>query len=695
MVGTVQESTQEMQGSSLQSEAPAQLYAEDNLIYQIDFENLTTKDIPEAKYLNMDAVDSYGGAYAPDSFDGAYFYLRKDSKPIIESADVNGKSENVLTFAPTANAWHRFYVYPASGKVFPAGNYSVEVLVNSTVKSSYTYTVNCVTDAQYAPTSLEPGWTKLTCEFSVSGNQLGKQTVSYNGTSATGNFMYFSFAAMNHATSWSVDYVKVYYQPVTNNDITVSFAANGKNGVVPDAVTVPAGSVPTLDVSGYSMSDCGTARFAGWATSADGEAVSKIDVTAVHTLYAVWDENYYPSKEEELNTGKLVATMDFNNFFQNDIVSGDRKDLQNYANITGNSATLSGNYSYDCVDATESGTVNHRLFPYFNSGTSNTANDGTLVANKGKDNDLVLVDTRTSAGAQHRLRAGLLCTKSAPAWASEFADGVYTLAAEMMVEENANITKAQVGIYYEFYNTALTAKEYFSDELPVGEKVYVKKQVLIKDGVIYDYDTMKSLTSYDGKVTHLALIVIANNNAATTVKVHVDNFKFYYNPECNTPKAYAENSIRVAEPNGIRFKSSLTKTLKSDAKTTEYGFIVTRSTLLGDKDDDYLTFEQTDVKYVSGVSYGTVNGEHVDKIFSEDTYNLYFTAAITGIKADKGSYMEDLVVRPYIKHDGETIYGSAMRRSVYDVAVALKANGYTDLDEKAIAMVNSILAICE
>ena len=90
-----------------------------------------------------------------------------------------------------------------------------------------------------------------------------------------------------------------------------------------------------------------------------------------------------------------------------------------------------------------------------------------------------------------------------------------------------------------------------------------------------------------------------------------------------------------------------------------------------------------------------MNGEHVDKIFSEDTYNLYFTAAITGIKADKGSYMEDLVVRPYIKHDGETIYGSAMRRSVYDVAVALKANGYTDLDEDGIAMVNSILAICE
>ena len=191
MVGTVQDiqETQENTSAVAEEETALVMAQEENLIYHVTFDNLTTNDIPEDTPLDMDNVDSYGGAYAPDSFDGAYFKLREGSKPIIESADVNGKSENVLTFAPTANAWHRFYVYPASGKVFPAGNYSVEVLVNSTVTSSYTYTVNCATDAQYAPTSLKPGWTKLTCEFSVSGNQLGKQTVSYNGTSATGNFM--------------------------------------------------------------------------------------------------------------------------------------------------------------------------------------------------------------------------------------------------------------------------------------------------------------------------------------------------------------------------------------------------------------------------------------------------------------------------------------------------------------------------
>ncbi len=162
------------------------------------------------------------------------------------------------------------------------------------------------------------------------------------------------------------------------------------------------------------------------------------------------------------------------------------------------------------------------------------------------------------------------------------------------------------------------------------------------------------------------------------------------------PKSINKNSIRLSDPQGIRFMSAVTNKVKADEKTAEYGFIVTLESLLGDYSADYLTFEQTDVKYVTGVNYGydANSGKDVDRIFDTDSTFTYFTAVVYGITASKENYEENIVVRPYIKYDGETIYGTPMSRSVLDVAKEIKAAGYKDLDAAGKKVITDILEIC-
>ena len=136
-----------------------------------------------------------------------------------------------------------------------------------------------------------------------------------------------------------------------------------------------------------------------------------------------------------------------------------------------------------------------------------------------------------------------------------------------------------------------------------------------------------------------------------------------------------------------------TETKNSD-KTTEYGFLVTRESLLAGESAENLTFEQNKIKYVSGVSCGTVDGEKVDYVYSSDSYNVMFTAAVHGLPETEEAYREKLVVRPYIKYDGKNVYGSPMYRSVLSVAKAIRDGGYDKLNDDGIAVVQRVLEIC-
>ena len=182
------------------------------------------------------------------------------------------------------------------------------------------------------------------------------------------------------------------------------------------------------------------------------------------------------------------------------------------------------------------------------------------------------------------------------------------------------------------------------------------------------------------------------NEVVKTIDLTRDTTVYAVWAKKNVPLSYSGNSIRVNEPSGIRFKASLSKTLKNDEKTAEYGFIVTRESFLEDKGMDYLTFKHNDVTYVFGANYKA--GTDVDKVYETVDDNVFFTAVIYGIKASEEAYRERLVVRPYIKYDGNTLYGTPMARSIYSVAKSLKDSGYKNLNETEIDYLKGILTVC-
>ena len=660
--------------------------AEENLIYNIDFSKLTTDDVPQNTNLSMDKLDANGGANAPDDFDGSTLSFRNTSNPSITGSH--------LTFSPTSDAWHRWYLNPVPAK-FPEGEYTFKTYVKAAASSKYTYTINAGgEEKQYGDVTVETSWTETTCAFTVNIDEEGKRIVTYNGQQMTpGNFNYVSFAAKNHGTSWSVGYIKVYYKPFTTtfNDITLTFDANGKDVAVPEDVVIPAGSERVQDISRYTLPSSSTLKFLGWSTTADGEVVTSIDVTKVQKLYAVWDENFYPAENDYFNAGEHVFTLHFNNVTD----SAAEQEIQNFGIMSDSDLVTSGSENkYGFV------TGQQRLISYFSANKS--TNLEYLKANAGKDIDLVLESARNAGTADH-FQVGVksfkgTVTDTSNDWGeSNFVDGIYTFTAELFVEENPEIEEVQ---YYGYaYDRTGGAFSGGFKAMPVGEKANVKTSILIKNGVAYDYDTMTPMTRTSTTAVanvirnvSFGVYLVHAEDAEGTVegKVHIDNLKLFYSPDTTTIKSFAENSIRTDANKGIRFKASVAQSVKADA--AEYGFIVTRKSLLGSVAPNEFT-KESGVTYVPGVSYNKADG--TDKIYAEDDYRVDFTGVITGMPEGKANYMEDMVVRPYVTINGETTYGDAMVRSVYDTALALKAADYPDMDVEGIEKVKAIIATCE
>ncbi len=160
-----------------------------------------------------------------------------------------------------------------------------------------------------------------------------------------------------------------------------------------------------------------------------------------------------------------------------------------------------------------------------------------------------------------------------------------------------------------------------------------------------------------------------------------------------TPTTEATESVRVSAPTGIRFKASIEKNLKDNM--TSYGWAVTRQTLLDAKGVSAadFTMEYADtigLKYESGENYVKDGG--VDKIYSEDDANIWFTAILYFAKTEEDGCFDmgdgvvfyyptvqkltdKLIAKPYTVVDGEYLYGEATAPvSILDVAKAMYEN---------------------
>ena len=154
--------------------------------------------------------------------------------------------------------------------------------------------------------------------------------------------------------------------------------------------------------------------------------------------------------------------------------------------------------------------------------------------------------------------------------------------------------------------------------------------------------------------------------------------------------ADSNTSIRTNNPMGIRFKSSVLTSAKSEEtqfEIDEYGFIVATEEALADTE---LTLEFS--KYVTGVAYNKESGTDVVFDASDDEVHI-FSGYVKNIPVE--NYKTNLVCKTYTKItvNGEqfTIYGEKVVGNVYDTAKALLEDDTLDTETRNV-LVNITLA---
>ena len=155
---------------------------------------------------------------------------------------------------------------------------------------------------------------------------------------------------------------------------------------------------------------------------------------------------------------------------------------------------------------------------------------------------------------------------------------------------------------------------------------------------------------------------------------------------------YEMYSVRLDDPKGLRFYASIDTELRGDEFLEEYGFVITRESFIDEKGiaADNFGFE-SDVVKVSGVCYGTVNGEIVDKYVEKNDSTTVFAAVLCNFSDTMLS--ETLIARPYTKYDGEYVYGPVIRTNLFNAAERVRDS--SDFDNLSLKHRRVILNIIE
>ena len=207
--------------------------------------------------------------------------------------------------------------------------------------------------------------------------------------------------------------------------------------------------------------------------------------------------------------------------------------------------------------------------------------------------------------------------------------------------------------------------------------------VTYADGI--DADTAKALTTcfktvFGGDVTALTIdentvnLTFADGVRSIEMPEIVNSARSATYPAITVCTAKPETSedVNYSEIySGIRFQASVTAVQRG--KASEYGWIVARKTVLDGRELTFALDNSTGKTYVYAVSYGTVDGNHIDKFIS-NTDDIVYTGIVTGIPQEHTG--DILVARPYIKYNGsDTVYYGNAREASVDQVKALISGG--------------------
>ncbi len=544
-------------------------------------------------------------------------------------------------------------------------------------------------------------------------------------------------------TTVKYDNIRVYYKPVVAN---ITIDANGNSEAQNVVYTADTSAKVDLDALKALMSNTDSRMFLGFSLTPNGE-ILRDDFWASEdtTIYARWSDAD-PTHEQH---GTLVFVTDFDNINKNS--SGYLKDENGNEFLVHTKAIYHSSFVNPDVKDLDSAYViwkpescksyNGSDLQYFLLGSADNNVYGSVYASSGKYVMPWIKNARDTVPELYKkgnytvvfdVNSSTNITKF-----MNYAEFGYTDATDKRIrKQEAVTTEASLEkdtwhrdrvVYFPYSLVAQKATE----AMPFDTLTGICIGVGVEKGSTVKYDNVrvywkpvsanitinmngnndKTVDAYVNDTSSvLSLDALKKHVGAETANYTLVGFSktadgelltadFWANEDMTlyavweaktvvTPESYNVSSIRTSGQTGIRFMSSITKTQK--AEVSEYGFIVTLKSLLGDKE---LT-HNCGVSFVSGVNYGVVDEKNVDLIYKEEGDNLFFTAVVYGIPDNAAAYKSAFIVRPYSKRGDYYYYGDKVEKSVLDVAKAIRDGGYTKVTETDKAYVEKILTTC-
>lgn len=245
-------------------------------------------------------------------------------------------------------------------------------------------------------------------------------------------------------------------------------------------------------------------------------------------------------------------------------------------------------------------------------------------------------------------------------WFGIYANAINGTTAVYFYLDNISLKEAYAVSFADSEGNALTGDGY-SFILPEGKTV-----------------TMPALTAAICGAEDVSLYAWSNGKDTVLPgqKYTTDGTVAVFKPVLAPVTDTEYSSIRVKDPAGIRFRSTVSGELRTAVSSDgEAGFIAARADKLGAKS---LTFDfgTEGADYVKGVAISeTLDKKLFTYLVDSNAYEIF--AAVVGIPETKSALNSVLVVRPYaVLSDGSVVYGAEVRGSVYGVA-----KEYSETDE--------------
>ena len=262
------------------------------------------------------------------------------------------------------------------------------------------------------------------------------------------------------------------------------------------------------------------------------------------------------------------------------------------------------------------------------------------------------------------------------------------------------------------------AFEYTVDVAP--EELAVAKIPVAAGDTVYEYTENVSYKAteiaengtYDVLATGLAYVVV--NSGYTAQKVYmvrpdVEGYYAEFAPAANGVLGDAEVSVRVVEPQGIRFFGTIANAYVLEKQKAEYGFIMTAESAYNNLPEDYV-LDMALVKAGKAKKGVAHDGNGTDKYFKRDAEATIIAGVLYGIPKTAEGVQTVIVSRPYYKLAPDVyFYGEETKATLYDIAKAIyNKTGYEvaweyakevielvegDIDTPVLPELNSEIAI--